>query len=346
MTITRLWQAGAEFNDELVEVTTRNNANATTSSTKARTGTYSFRTQLSYFYSQTLATTYTQLRAGLFLNHNDNTVTDSPSVFQFVGDSNVVIDLRWDGDSSTLQLYVGATMQDSALSAAFAQTDTWLHVGIDCKIDASGWAVVYLDGIEVLSYTGDTTGGHTSIDTFRFGGIRSSNFWNNYIYYDDLYIDNTAGESAAAPVPDYRFVPLLPNGNGFHDDWVGNDADSTDNYLLVDEVTPDGDTTYVESALSNEEDSYAMTDLSLESGYEVSAVVGMAVAKKLNSGGALDLRITMRTQVGGSPTFNSGSAFALGTDYTLFWRRDAVRPDAGAWDEDTVNDLEIGVLTE
>jgi len=78
----------------------------------------------------------------------------------------------------------------------------------------------------------------------------------------------------------------------------------------------------------------------------VNAVIGMAVAKKLNSGGALQLRITHRTEVGGSPTFDSGSAFPLTTAYGLLWRREAARPDAGSWDETTVNALEIGVLTE
>jgi hypothetical protein len=347
MTITRLWQAGAEFNNILTEFSSRSSTTAQTSNTLARTGTYSFRTDDFASAKKVLDTTYTQVRVGAFVNHNGVDSTDDPSVLQLMNGSDVTVDLRWDGDNNTLRLYLGATLVDSALSAEFAATTTWLHVGIDAKIAGSGgWVYVYLDGVEVLSYDGDTTGGGSAIDSLVIGSTRTLENWGNYIYYDDLYIDNTSGESTPVVVPDYRFVPLAPNGNGFHDDWVGNDGNSTDNYLLVDEIPPDNDTTYVESALTGEEDSYAMSSLTLETGYEVNAVIGMAVAKKLNAGGALQLKITHRTTVGGSPTFDEGAAFALSTDYGLLWRRSAARPDAGAWDETTVNALEIGVLTE
>lgn len=347
MTITRLWQAGAEFNNPLVEFTTRDNTAFTTSSSKARTGTYSIRTQSNRHGTQVLATTYTQLRLGFFVNHNGATAGDSPSLFQLRNGSTVVVDVRWDGDNSTLQLYVGATEQDTALSAAFAQTDTWLHVGIDCNIASSGgWVVVYLDGVEVLSYTGATDGGAASIDTLIIGSPRSFQYWETYIYYDDLYIDNLSGEANAAVVPDYRFVPITPNGNGSSSQWVGNDADSTDNYLLVDEIPPDGDTTYVETDIGGHSDEYEMSDVSVPSGYEISAVIPMAYAKKLNAGGSLNLKVKTRTTVGGSPYTATSSAMALGTDYTLIWERRALRPDGGAWDETTVNVAEIGMIAD
>lgn len=344
MTITRLWQAGAEFNDVLTEFTSRTSTNFTTSSTKARTGTYSFRTSFHYNASLVLGAATAQLRMGLFVNHNGVGSGDTPTLIQLMNGSTVVVGVRFDG--TNLSLYIGTSQQDSALSAEFAQTDTWLHIGIDVKIHASaGWAYVYLDGVEVLSYDGDTTTGAASIDQVTVGGTVNNEFWTSNIYFDDLYIEDTAGESAPAVVPDYRFIPLTPNGNGVHDDWIGNDADNVDSYLLVDEIPPDDDTTYVESAISGEEDSYAMSDLTLPTGYEISAVIGMAVAKKLNAGGTLDLKLTTRTTVSGSPTYASSAAFPLATDYGLVWERRATRPDAGAWDQATVDALEIGVLT-
>lgn len=347
MTITRLWQAGAEFNDVLTEVTTRSSTGLVTSNTKARTGTYSFRMLVNYYIQQVLATTYTQLRMGLYLNHNGASSADSPSIIQLLSGSTVVVDLRWDGDNSTLQLVVGSTTEDSALSSAFAATDTWLHVGIDCKIASSGgWVVVYLDGVEVLSHTGATDAGAASINTVRVGGIRSSQLWKNYMYVDDIFLDNTAGEGAAAVVPDYRFLPIVPNGNGSLNEWLGNDGDSTDNYLLVDETPPDGDTTYVETDVVGEQDEYAMSDISVPAGYEISAVIPMAYAKKLNAGGSTNLKLKTRTEVASTTYTASSAAFSLGTDYGLFWERRALRPDAGAWDEATVNALEIGVIAD
>lgn len=347
MTITRLWQAAAEFNDVLVEFTTRSNTAFTTSNTKARTGTYSFRTAgLAYYATKVLSTTYDQLRLGAYINHNGAASGDSPSLFQFRNGSSVVVDLQWDGDNNTLKLYLNTTLVDSLVSAAFAQTDTWLHVGIDAKIDAStGWVYVYLDGVEILSYDGDTTVGSTAVDSIIVASPRSNNYWANYIYIDDIFVDNTAGESVPAVVPDYRFVPVTPNGNGFYNTWSGSDGNSTDNYLLVDEIPPDGDTTYVEHDISGESDSYAMSDITLEDGYEVSAVIPMAYGKKLNAGGSLNLKLVTRTTVSGTPYTATSAAFVLGTDYTLAWERRATRPDGGTWDETTVNALDVGVQT-
>ncbi|MEZ4684151.1 MAG: hypothetical protein R2932_59070 [Caldilineaceae bacterium] len=344
MTVTRLWQAAAEFNSALVEFTTRSSTSFEASSTVARTGTYSFRTGLNNYATQVLATTYTQLRVSCYVYHAGSESTQSPSLLQIRNGSSVVLDLRWDGANSTLQLYFGTTQIDTVLSAEFAQTSTWLHIGIDIKVDASsGWANVYLDGVEVLSFSGDTTTGSTAMDSLVVGSPRTGQRWNNFLYFDDLYIDNLAGESAVTIVPDYRFVPVTPNGNGNASEWLGSDADSTDNYLLVDEVTPDGDTTYVETDVGNNEDDYTMTNITLEDGYEVSAVIAMAYAKKLNAGGALDLKLATRTEVSGTPYSASSAAFTLGTDYSLHFDRRALRPDGGAWDETTVNALEIGV---
>lgn len=344
MTITRLWQAGGEWNNVLVEFTSRSSANFLTSSTKARTGTYSIRTgTFNYYGTKVLDTTYTQLRLGAFINHNGADAGDSPSLFQFRSGSTVVVDLRWDGDNSTLKLYLNTTLVDSAVSAAFAATDTWLHIGIDAKINASGWVYVYLDGVEILSYEGDTTVGASSVGTIIVGSPTSSQYWSPYVYFDDIFVDSTAGEAAADVVPDYRFFPLTPNGNGFHNQWTGSDGNSTDNYLLVDEIPPDGDSTYVEHDISGENDSYLMSDITLEDGYEVSAVIPMAYAKKLNAGGSLNIKLTTRTTVSGSPYEASSAAAALGTDYSLVWERRALRPDGGAWDETTVNALDIGV---
>lgn len=345
MTITRLWQAAAEFNDALVEFTTRSGTDFTVSNTTERTGSYAFRTRLAAYGTQVFTTTYVQMRVGGFLNHNGVLTADSPSVFQLLNGSSVVVDLRWDGDNSTLQLYLATTQVDTALSAEFAQTSTWLHIGIDALIDASGWVYVYLDGIEVLSYVGDTTVGAAAVDSLIVGSPRASQFWNNYIYYDDLYVENLAGEGAAALVPDYRFVPVTPDGNGNASQWTGSDADSTDNYLHVDEIPPDGDTSYVETDVNGYQDDYTMSNITVPAGYEVSAVIALAYAKKLNAGGSLDLKLGVRTTVSGTPYAATGASMPLGTDYTLVWERRATRPDAGTWDETTVNALEIGVLT-
>lgn len=347
MTITRLHQAGAELNNILSEFTSVSNIAVVTSSTKAQSGAYSFRFQNQYTASLVLSTTYTQLRAAFFALHFGTGAGDDPGLIAFAGSGTIGIELRWDGDASTFVLYRNTTQIASALSAEFAAEDAWHHVAIDLKLDNSaGWVYVYVDGVAVIEFDGDTIGTVSALDTVRFGSDRTNISWDNYLYIDDFYLDSTTGESAPTAPPDYRFLPVLPNGNGYISQWVGNDGNSTDNYLLVDEVTPDGDTSYVESAVSGEIDSYTMTDPTIPTGWEISAVIAMAVAKKLNAGGSLDLKLNTRTTVSGTPYSASSSPITLGTSYALAWERRPLRPDGGAWNETTANALEIGVVTD
>lgn len=343
MTITRLWQAGGEWVNTLIEFTSRNSSNFTID-TEPHTGDYSFRTSISYYGTKVLDTTYDQLRLGAFVYHQGVVSGDSPTLFMLLNGGTQAVDLRWDGDNSTLQLYVGATQRDSVLSATFAQTETWMHIGVDVKLAASGgWVKIYLDGVETLSYEGDTTGGASVIDTLIVGSPRSGNFWSNYLRVDDIYIESTAGESSAAAVPDYRFEFVTPNGNGTQSQWDGSDGNSTDNYSLMG-VPHDGDTSYVETDVSGEGDDYTMSNITLPTGYVINAVIGGAVVKKLDAAGTLQLKLKTRAERSATPYFVSGAAQALGTDYALYWERRTAHPDSGLWDETTVNTLQIGVV--
>jgi hypothetical protein len=347
MTITRLHQAGAELNNILSEFTSVSNVAVTTSATKAQSGTYSFRFQNQYTASLVLSTTYTQMRVGFFALHFGTGAGDDPGLIAFAGSGTIGIELRWDGDASTFRLYRNTTQIASVLSAEFAAEDAWHHVAIDLKLDNSaGWVYVYVDGVAIIEFDGDTIGTVSALDTVRFGSDRTNISWDSYLYIDDFYLDSTTGESAPAAPPDYRFLPVLPAGNGYISQWVGNDADSTDNYLLVDETPPDGDTSYVESAGSGEIDSYTMTNPTISVGWEISAVIAMAVVKKLNAGGSLNLKLNTRTTVSAVNHSASSSPIVLGTSYALAWDRRALRPDGGVWNQATVDVLEIGVITD
>lgn len=144
-------------------------------------------------------------------------------------------------------------------------------------------------------------------------------------------------------MPDQRFLRLSANGNGVSSQWDGSDADSTDNYLLVDEVLPDDDTTYVESVDSLDLDSYTMENITLETGWEIAAVIPWAVAKKLSAGSPLDLKHYIRTTISGTPYSATSAAQVLGTSYALYWERRTTDPDSGAWSETDVNNTEIGI---
>lgn len=342
MTISQIWQAGAEFNSPLLEFTSRSSTNFVTSSTAAKTGSYSFRTTSTVNGSKVLDDSIAQFQIGFFVYHEGVPSNDVPNLVTFRGGGNSAVTLYWDGDASTLRVYVGAGEVASALSAAFAATTTWVHVGVDIKLHASGWIYVYIDGTQVIGYTGDTTGGASSVDTLVFGS-RNADGWNTYLRIDDITLWETDGEASAIPVADDRYERISANGNGGYSQWVGIDTDSTDNYLHVDEVTPDDDTSYVESDTFGHRDSYTLSDITPPDGYEIEAVIPWAVAKKMSAGSTNQLKLYTKTTVSGSDYSATSAGFDPGTSYGLIWERRPLRPDGGAWDDTTVDATDVGV---
>ena len=75
--------------------------------------------------------------------------------------------------------------------------------------------------------------------------------------FDDVYLMAGTGDEFLG---DCTVATLLPTGNGFVNQFVGSDGNSTDNYLLVDEQPPSS-TDYVGSATTGQQDLYTLTNL-------------------------------------------------------------------------------------
>lgn len=188
-------------------------------------------------------------------------------------------------DSTLNQTFAGVTFNYTTKvftilgnTGTFTYTeDKWFHAELKIKVTnstASGECVLKLNGTEDLNLTGvDTQLRPTNSVEF----IKNIN-GNQPIYVDDFYILDTTGTYANDFLgPKTRIECLRPNGNGNYNDFLGSDADSTDNYLLVDDDgDPDGDTTYTESSTATDRDSYLLSNIS-------GAIVGNPLAVQVNN---------------------------------------------------------------
>jgi hypothetical protein len=345
MAISRVWQAGAELaGTGLFEFTTRDNTtNNIASNTVARTGTYSFRGTSSTGWGLSLASTLSQWRISLHLYHQGAGGGVYRSIASFSTGSTGVISVRWNGTSGNLEIAKNAdvngssagTLLASALIGDIASINTWMHIGIDAKLaTTTGWVYVYLNGTLFLSFDGTT-----NINGNTIGAVKllsgSGNGWANYNYIDDIYLDNTDGESAPAPAPDLRFPYIVPNGAGNSTLWTPS---SGNNFDRVKEIPPDGDTSYVQATSAGIKDSYDLTSMpALPTGWTIKAVIPVAVARKTD--GAVDSQVSLGTRLSSDEVIESGQA--LGTDYASRWNRQTAKPGGGQWEEADVNDAQV-----
>ena len=218
----------------------------------------------------------------------------------------------------------------------------WYYIEFKATIhDTTGSYEVRIDGVphSQLTASGVDTknSANASADRIYFGS-RNTFFTGTGFYLDDVYIfDGTGSAPKNNFIGDVNVVGLLPNGNGNSSQFLGSDADSTNNYQLVDENPPNDDTDYVEASTVGYKDTYTYQDLTGSSGtvYGVSAA---PYARKTDSG-ARKIRTLARLS---STEIDNGTDLVLGTSYVYYNSIFETKPGGGAWAITDVNNAEFG----
>lgn len=251
--------------------------------------------------------------------------------------SNPELSLTRIGSTGQLLLRTGGLAGTLLFTSAndVIRTNIWHYIVIAATIHAStGTYQIWVDGVDITSgqQTGqDTLAVNSTISEFGFiaaNGV-STHLEDDVWWSDDLTFRE-----------EMRIGAFNPNGNGYSSQFDGSDGNSTDNYLLTDDVEPDGDTTYVQSLTAGEIDSYTFSDMA-----DASLVVGVAVrgVMRKNDAGARSGRTILRTN---STNFES-TTLTLTASYLTKRTYYVENPDTTAdWTQSEVNALEAGVKVQ
>lgn len=263
----------------------------------------------------------------------------------FYGDSGATQHISVVRNSSTGVLEIRRGASNGTLLASGTQPifiDQWNYVEVSVTIsDTVGEVHVRLNGqtTDEVSYVGDTknAGTATTIDKLMFV-LSASGASGTASMLSDVYILNDTGLA-----PNNNFLgdvvvrTLGPAGNGTYSQLVGSDADSVNNYLLVDEHPYSG-TDYVGSATTGQKDSYAMADLPAG----VTSVYGVQVTGQMAKSDATLGQARYIVRSGG--TDYGGTTRALTTSYTTYSEVYETDPATGVgWTPTGVNNLETGM---
>jgi hypothetical protein len=355
MTITRIFQTGLELGGTGLQEFDRKVGSATEyvniSSTQKKTGTYSIAltgtgvppSDKQASYQVDIPATY-QLRVGFYIRPGAMTSSERhESVFTVASSTDTnLVHLKTDANFNSLQLfYNGNPGTQIGGNIGFARY-SWAHVGLDIKFAASGgWIYWYKDGNLVASRSGST--GTTQAAKVNFGSHPQTGSLYNFhssdaTYFDDIFIDDTTGETSAGIVPGRQFELIKPNGNGYWSGWEGSDGNHTDNYLLVDDTPHDSDSTYVVASSAGDKDSHHLQDFSLPAEMEVKAVIPFTTARKI---GTADSKIQVGTRLSGAGE-SLGSEESLTTSYgILIFDHQATKPGGENWSESDVDNVQV-----
>ena len=215
-------------------------------------------------------------------------------------------------------------------------TQTWYYIETKITINNStGSVIVNIDEVEDINISGVNTQQQAAatVTNAKFGMPTAG-----YFYMDDLYVCDTTGSVNNDFLGPVRVEGLQPSGNGYNSDFVGSDADSTDNYLHVDEVPADDDTSYIKSSTNGHIDSFALGNLT----GSVNSIKGIKVNSVAKVSDTFARNYKNLVRVNG--TNYLGSDNNPDTSYNNnfdIWEED---PDtATGWTETGVNAIEVGV---
>lgn len=276
---------------------------------------------------------------GFAFNWNSFTTADR-QVFALREGTTHHISVRFNSSNQLYFFSSGPAAQVGSASSAL-NADTWYYIEGKVVIsDASGsveWRVNGTSGGSTGSL--DTRNGGSGVVTaIQLGFQQSVAVAGVDIYHmDDLYVCDGGGSVNNDFLGDTRIQARFPNGNGNYSQLVGSDGNSTDNYLLVDETTPNT-ADYVESNVAGDKDTYTYSDLTPTAG-TVHGVMVVPYSVKTDAG---TRTVTPTSRLSG--TDNDGSAATLST--TGLYVPSGVfetKPGGGAWSISDVNSAEFGV---
>jgi hypothetical protein len=153
---------------------------------------------------------------------------------------------------------------------------------------------------------------------------------------DDIYICDVTGVNNNDFLGDVKIACIFPDGAGAHADFT---PDSGVNFARVNEVVPDGDTSYVEGAAIGNQDSYSFDDI-VDTDVAIVGIQQVYYSKKMDSGGALFKSLHRRSGVDALSTQED----SIPTDYGYqLFPLDTDPCDGNDWSVTKVNSIEAGM---
>lgn len=259
---------------------------------------------------------------------------------QGFGESNTLeLTFKVGGTSNGAPIYVsrGNITLNSSANGSFngINSDTWYYFEAKVKCDTSSGTInCYIDGVEVLSYSGNTQ--HRALIGI-YSRIMFTRPYNVPLHLDDLYIADNTGNGVNDVLGDWRVETLSPTS-----DASGNWTPSTGNdmYAVIDEDIQDSN--YISSNTDGNQAVFNTTNLSAN-GATGNIEGVMLTCDSLITGNCTKYPKAV-TQNGSGGTIQDSGNYMPGvgnaTAHTVVMEND---PDGNSWSANTVNDFRLGV---
>lgn len=248
-----------------------------------------------------------------------------------------LIDARIDSVSNLIVTVTGSSGSSTPVSvsgATYALFETHLKLGT-----VTGVFEVLIDGSLAFSYTGNTQFGPTTANVIVLG---YSGAGYTPFNVDDIGVNSATGVTDNSWCGEGRILMMQPDSAGDVTQLARGGTDTGANWSQVNEIPPDGDTTYVYSSTAGQYDLYGLTSGSVLVG-PTDSVARVYIESRSRNVSATGENIRLGLKTGGTEYWSSD--IPVTTSYGRYeantW---TVNPDTGnPWTISDLDNLQAGV---
>ena len=168
-----------------------------------------------------------------------------------------------------------ASLDSTAPNVIVNNVWAYFEMEVYCH-DSTGYVKLRINNVEVLDLTNKDTKGSTIAD---IGKVQWRNNPGASFYFQDLYIINTTGSSNTTFLGDSKVEIVRPNAPGTHTDFTPSAGANWEN---VDEVDCDDDTTYNQSKVVDEKDTYNLSAIAV-TGAPIFGIQQQSIVRKTDA---------------------------------------------------------------
>jgi hypothetical protein len=237
--------------------------------------------------------------------------------------------------NGVLQIRRATTVVASSGSGALP-LNQWCYVEIYFyPKNSGGECTVKVNGVQVVTYTGDTTNSNEYMSGLEFFGETDGTV---HRLLDDIVINDAIGTVNNSWPGQVRLLPIMPQAAGDNTGWSRAGVDLGANWLQVAQQGDMGEFSVLETSTPDTYDLYAPPVPDMPAGATIKNIVVKAIANIENGSGGLALLCQSGS------TLDEGANQSLSPGYLAYEEAWAVNPDDSAgWDEQDLASLQIGI---
>ncbi|MDP3739095.1 MAG: hypothetical protein Q8R02_17005 [Hyphomonadaceae bacterium] len=250
-----------------------------------------------------------------------------------------VIQLRTGSQTGTIVADSSAlSPSPPIISGAYQFIEVYFDIG-NGSSPADGACEVRVDGVTVIDVTGVDTQGQATNNCEQVA-CNSNIDGPSTMDMADLYCVDLTGANNNDFLGDTQWLDIIPDADTAASDWTRNTG--SNDFEMVDDTTPDADTTYIAATTAAEISRFGLGDIPATASTVV-AVVTKVMARKTDAGAA-NLEVSVRSTLSSPVADSTGADRPITEAYTYYRDTFEVDPATGvAWTPAGVNAIQVAV---